>query len=303
MKVDIVIPSYRPQFFEQALLSAISQTYPLCSVFVSDNCPTDEIEQISKKYAPLGVLYQRSSELGSANYLSACNMGSGEIIKPLNDDDILHPFCIERMVQIFGTQMMSSTVGTVFSASNIIDTSNQITATRAPFQSSGLVTKRLVHTESLGRALNFYGELSTVAFSREHFKAICRLGGMKWREADCSTGNSDFGMFLNSVQLLPSGYISEILSYFRKSTNHASDSNPATNPFFYKLHLKWFELIKCLDLNSEVDAFHYSRLMTFVRNTLASFPNNPEVRVECAKFIGFLDKQKDALAQKNFKID
>ena len=302
-KVDIVIPSYRPRFFEQALRSALGQTYPNTSVFISDNCPSDEIEKISKKYEASGVTYMRSNSLGSANYLAACGMGSGDIVKPLNDDDILHPFCVERMVQTFGEHMHSSKVGTVFSASTVIDTSNRLTGNRAPFQSTGLVPKRLVHTESLGRATNFYGELSSVAFSRRHFADILALGGMKWRDADCSNGNSDFGMFLNSVERCPSGYVSEVLSYFRRSSDHASDSNRDTNPLFFKLHLKWFELLRCLDFKTEVDVFHYSRLKAFVNNTLAAFPNNSEVSEACTNFDNFLSERLSELRSISFKID
>jgi glycosyltransferase involved in cell wall biosynthesis len=44
--VSIVIPSYKPEFFEQTLRSALGQTYPNIQVLVLDNCPDEGIKNI-----------------------------------------------------------------------------------------------------------------------------------------------------------------------------------------------------------------------------------------------------------------
>src|SRR4051812_38017813 len=125
--VSIVIPSYKAAHFEQCVRSAIGQTYPNIEIMVSDNCPTEDIKAVCARYPQ--VIYQRNPAKREKNVLSAFYSGKGDLIKPLFDDDILHPFCIERMV---ATMNMDPEVQLVFSASQVINIDNERTETRRP---------------------------------------------------------------------------------------------------------------------------------------------------------------------------
>ncbi|MBV5323971.1 MAG: hypothetical protein J0626_01200, partial [Rhodospirillaceae bacterium] len=68
------------------------------------------------------MIYQRNPVTGPDNVLASLYSGRGQLIKPLFDDDILHPFCVERMVAVM---QADPRVELAFSASQVIDIDNQ----------------------------------------------------------------------------------------------------------------------------------------------------------------------------------
>ncbi len=225
--VSIVIPSYKPGHFEQCLRSAIGQTYPNIEILVSDNCPTEEIRAICARFP--GVLYQRSSVLRTDNQLGALYGAKGVFVKPLFDDDLLHPFCVERMVAAVAGR---DEVELVFSASQVIDSSNQRVETRRPYETSGLMAGRELHRSMALGMRNFIGEFSTIMFRRS------KLWQIGWQRLfmvgshDCTPGLADVAAYFNLVAGGAAFYIDEELSYFRRDAQLLSNSNPAANPNF-----------------------------------------------------------------------
>jgi len=224
-KVSIVIPSYKAEHFEQCLRSAIGQTYPNTEIVVSDNCPTEAIRDICARFP--GVIYQRNSAIRAANVLAAFYSGKGELVKPLFDDDILHPFCIERMVAVLQER---ADVQLVFSASQVIDAANRRVETRRPFEASGSMSGRdLQRNMTLGMR-NFVGEFSTILFRRDTLwqigpKALFTVG-----QHDCTLGLADVAAYINLAAGGSAFYIDEELSYFRRDPVLQSNSNPNANP-------------------------------------------------------------------------
>ena len=165
--VSIVIPSYKAAHFEQCLRSAIGQTYPRLEIMVSDNCPTEAIRDICAKYPQ--VIYQRNTGIRDKNVLGSFFSGKGDLIKPLFDDDILHPFCVERMVAAMN---QNPDVQLVFSASQVINIDNQRTDTRRPYQASGSMPGREMQRSMVLGMRNFVGEFSSIMFRRERLWEI-----------------------------------------------------------------------------------------------------------------------------------
>lgn len=92
--VSICIPAYKPDYFEECLQSCLMQRYPFQELVISDDCPTDAIEQIVKKYAaePRIRYYRNIPSLGLArNYVRLAELASCEWLKFMDDDDILQP--------------------------------------------------------------------------------------------------------------------------------------------------------------------------------------------------------------------
>ncbi len=91
--VSIVIPAYNPRFFDQALLSALAQTYENVEIIVCDDSPGDEIRDIvaSFKEPAHPVRYLKNPQrLGlQGNLLRCVEEARGEFIKVLCDDDRL----------------------------------------------------------------------------------------------------------------------------------------------------------------------------------------------------------------------
>ena len=236
-KVSIVIPSYKPQHFEQCLRSAIGQTYPNTEILVSDNCPTEEIRDICARFP--GVIYQRCSVVRDGNIYAAFFSGKGEYIKPLFDDDILHPFCVERMVS---TMMANPRVQMVFSASQVIDMNNVRTETRRAYEVSGSMSGRDLHRSMVLGMRNFVGEFSTVMFTRAKLWEVGYHQLFRMAGHDCTRGLSDVASYCNLVEGGDVFYIDEELSYFRRDQRLQSESNPAVNKNFGYCFSDYFDL-------------------------------------------------------------
>ncbi|SDH50089.1 MULTISPECIES: glycosyltransferase [unclassified Duganella] len=229
--VSIVIPSYKPGHFEQTLKTAIGQTYPRIEILVSDNCPTEEIRDICARYPQ--VTYQRNTALRDKNVLGAFFSGKGELIKPLFDDDLLHPFCVERMV---ATMNQEASVQLVFSASQVINIDNERVAPRRPYEVNGSMSGRDLHRSLLLGERNIVGEFSTIMFRRERLWEIGPLRLFHYGQQDCTFGLADVAAYINLAGNDNVFYIDEELSYFRKDKRHESYSNYRHNP----------DVIRCL---------------------------------------------------------
>lgn len=223
--VSIVIPSYKPGHFEQCLRSAVGQTYPRTEILVSDNCPTDAIERICQRFP--GVIYQRCTVTRADNVIAALFSAKGQLIKPLFDDDLLHPFCVERMVS---AMQGSGNVSMVFSASQVIDIDNLRTEMRRPYQQSGTIAGRAMHRGMVLGLCNFVGEFSSILFRRESLWKIGTADLFHIAGHDFTVGLADLAFYLQLAAQGDAFYIDEELTYFRRDDRLASNSNASANP-------------------------------------------------------------------------
>jgi len=98
--VSILIPAHSPQFFAQALGSALAQTWPNIEVVVGDDCPGEEIRAIVESMPDPRVRYERHVPgLGfGGNFTRLFELARGECVKYLNDDDLLAPACVQNLL-------------------------------------------------------------------------------------------------------------------------------------------------------------------------------------------------------------
>ena len=225
--VSIVIPAYKASHFEQTLRSAIGQTYSNIEIIVSDNCPTEDIREICGKFN--GVIYQRSSVFRVENVTAALFSGKGQFIKPLFDDDILHPFCVERMVSAI---LPRDNVEMVFSASGVINALNQRIEVRRPFEATGSMSGTDLHRMMTLGFKNPVGEFSSILFRRAKLWELGPAGIFSFSGVDFLKGLGDIVLYWNLTRHGVAFYIDEELSYFRKDQSLPSNSNPSANPDF-----------------------------------------------------------------------
>ncbi|MCL6700793.1 glycosyltransferase [Pseudomonas sp. T1.Ur] len=125
--VSIVIPAYNPRFFDQALLSALAQTYENVEIIVCDDSPGDEIRDIvaSFKEPAHPVRYLKNPQrLGlQGNLLRCVEEAQGEFIKVLCDDDRLFAPCIAMQAQAL---LEHADVSVVFALRLLCDAGNFI---------------------------------------------------------------------------------------------------------------------------------------------------------------------------------
>jgi len=172
--VSIVIPAYKPDFFQACLDSALSQTYSNIEVIVSDDCPMDGIFDIVTKANDARVRYYRNTPAyGPAlNYVESCGLAQGEYIKYLNDDDLLHPECLQRMVPY----LEDEEVKLVTSYRQEVNVVGQALPDRlhnqALFQDAVLVDGKSLAAATLRHQLNFIGEPSCFLFRKKDVSQI-----------------------------------------------------------------------------------------------------------------------------------
>lgn len=236
--VSIVIPSYKPEFFEQTLRTAIGQTYSNTEIIVSDNCPTENIALTCALFN--GVHYYRNELKGGQNILDAIFSAKGDYIKPLFDDDLLHPFCVERMVEAFQS---SSNTSMVFSASATINNQNKRGKQRRPANQAFLIDGRELQRQMILSFQNFVGEFSTIMLRGETLKQYDRTSSLTYSDTIYAKGLSDVVFYWNTTLGHQAHYIDEELSYFRFDPQHNSNSNPDSNPDFVFAITDWIDLL------------------------------------------------------------
>ena len=236
--VSVVIPSYKSGNFEKALRSAVGQSYPRIEIIVSDNCPTEEIRAICENYN--GIIYQRSYAFRLENISAAFFSGKGEFIKPLFDDDILHPFCVERMVE---AMLSNDAVAMTYSASSVIDRNNKKTQLRRPFSASGTMSGLDLHRSILLNFNNHVGECTSVMFRRSTLWNIGSKGLFSYRNLNFYLGLADVALYINLTKDGLAYYIDEELSYFRRDLSLKSNTTNIDDPGFGFTGSDWIDLL------------------------------------------------------------
>lgn len=218
--VSIVVPTYKPRFFEAALQSALLQTYGNIEILISDDCPGLDVQDILSRYLvhaskPIRIIRNEPGLGGLLNYTQCVTEARGQFVKFLNDDDILLPTCIERMVEVFNGD---SSISLVTSRRLLIDglgrTLPEIQATKCPFLKNTRINGRDLISYLADYPMNFIGEPSTVMFRREHLvnvtPNVCCLQGETIRAIN------DLAMYVNILTHGDLAYLVEPLSCFRQ---------------------------------------------------------------------------------------
>lgn len=215
--VSIMIPAYRAAFFRAALQSALAQTYRETEIIVCDDSEREEIEAIVRECdAAARVRYVRNPARlgGRGNYRQGLALAQGEFVKYLNDDDVLMPECVERLVDAF-RNTPDLTLAT--SHRQRIDAAGALLPDQA-------ATMRIVDADtliggvSLGNVmlmspLNVVGEPSTVLFRKAD---LADLAPDYFRfQAEEGRGIIDMTLWATLLLRGDAVYLRDSLSHFR----------------------------------------------------------------------------------------
>ena len=168
-RVSIVIPAYGERFFAQALASACAQTFTDVEIVVCDDSPGGAIEAAVKGANDARIRYVRNPRnLGfSGNFTECFRQARGELVKFLNDDDLLEPRCVEGLVGGFD---FDPRVTLVTSRRRPIDENGQVVQghfASAPISHvSCLIPGHEMGNIVLINSVNFIGEPSTAMFRK-----------------------------------------------------------------------------------------------------------------------------------------
>ena len=101
--VSIVIPTYnRCYYLQQAIDSAVKQTYSNIEVIISDNCSIDDTQEIVESFLDSRIKYwQHPENIGMfANQIHGLKMAKGKYIASLHDDDMWESDFLAKLVPI-----------------------------------------------------------------------------------------------------------------------------------------------------------------------------------------------------------
>ncbi len=238
--VSILIPAYKPRFFRECLTSALAQTWRKSEIIVSDDCPTEEINIICGEYGA-HLRYERNpypGVLGHNNIRHLCRLARGKYIKLLFDDDILHPFCVQYLVEALEAETPSGAT-LAFSPRVKIDSDNHPVERIDAFagRSGRLLPGRDVIRRMATTMLNPIGEFTTILFRRSDIfdrngnLQIMSVEGVHWR------GLSDVALFVDLCARGPAVMVEDVMSYFRVHTQ--SNSDPGSNPEWFFAVADW----------------------------------------------------------------
>ena len=176
--VSVVIPAYKPTWFEAALLSACQQTYETLEIIVCDDSASTLIASVVERVAKITAIpirYQRNQNalFELHNTVECIRLARGHYVKFLHDDDVLHPDCVEQLVAVMednpGISMASS-------RRTRIDSEGQpmpdILATTPLFPMDVQLDGKELVSWLVDHTLNFIGEPSCVLCRREDLMAF-----------------------------------------------------------------------------------------------------------------------------------
>jgi glycosyltransferase involved in cell wall biosynthesis len=217
--VSILMTTYKAMFFKPCLESALNQTYKNCEIIICDDCPTEAIRTIVTPYLERDArikYFKNPTRLHLRENFKKCfSLAQGDYIKFLNDDDILHAECIERMLSCL---QQFPDVTLVTSRRLLIDEKDDYSHD-AEFNRPLAINDSLIEGCHLTAAVlfkgkNYIGEPTTVMFRRcdlinaqpDMMSFAGRLG---------KKGVRDINSWLNLLSKGDAIYLAEPLSYFR----------------------------------------------------------------------------------------
>ncbi|UJF35502.1 glycosyltransferase family 2 protein [Paenibacillus hexagrammi] len=228
--VSILLPTYnRPKYVEQALKSALQQTYANVEIIICDNSNNDETERIVSTYleqpgtANLKYVKNKSNIGPIANMQKCFDLASGDFINYLMDDDLLHPEKIAIMVKAINKDnritLVTSRRAVIDMSGQAIHLSSQAHPFYLPNQKKNVVDGNAVIQRMLYDRKNYIGEPTSVLFRKADLKQPFGVFYGK-----LANNNVDVATWLSLLEGKKAVFLSTPLNSFRKHANQISQS-------------------------------------------------------------------------------
>ncbi|HYZ76658.1 MAG TPA: glycosyltransferase [Gaiellaceae bacterium] len=118
--VSICMPAFNAErWIAVALESALGQTYADFELVLADNGSTDRTLEIARSFDDPRIRIETATEtIGAvANHNRAIRLSRGAFVKLLHADDLLHPDCVEAMVEL---AFSDDAIGLVFAPREVL---------------------------------------------------------------------------------------------------------------------------------------------------------------------------------------
>lgn len=224
--VSILIPAYKAEFFETALISALNQDWGNIEIIVCDDSDNDSIRLLCEKYnthPARPVYYKKNTQrlLETGNVLRCLSLSRGKYIKFLYDDDTLKHHCVSRLVAALKSHpnaIIASSRRTRIDQNGI--PLPDITATAFPFTQDALINGDDLIAFLCDYQVNFIGEPSVFLCYREDLMELGdQIFNIKNEEMPYF---ADVALMIKLFRKGDLAFISESLSCFRISNEQIS---------------------------------------------------------------------------------
>jgi glycosyltransferase involved in cell wall biosynthesis len=274
-KVSILIPAYKPNWLDKAIMSALQQNYGNIEIIVTDDCPTDAVGDVVSRYSNRIRYFKNADRDGRGynNIVRALSLATGEYIKFLFDDDLLHADCCSVLA---GGLDSNAACSLAFSARHVINEQDcDVGSFRFKDTTEYIDSKTTIRQMALS-CTNFIGEPSTVLFRRSDYLAMGPEGlfGLRNKPARALI---DVALFANLAGRGDYFFFSDrLLSSFRRSSLQNSQSNRGVLRFAVS---EWMDLLSESvrnDLVSKKEAIIAAS--RFREKSMRYYRNDPEMQ-------------------------
>jgi glycosyltransferase involved in cell wall biosynthesis len=212
--VSVIIPAYNAELFiERTLRSVLAQTYQNLEVIVVDDGSQDRtaaiVQSIAQEDDRIHFFQQANAGVAAARNL-AIQKARGELIAPIDADDIWFPQNLEKQVRCITTD---TGIGLVYSWSVEIDESDQLSGGFHASYQKGEVYLALLNQ-------NFIGNASAVLLRRECLNQVGRYDSTL--RAQGAQGSEDWDLYLRLSERYSVGVVPEFLVGYRQITTSMS---------------------------------------------------------------------------------
>lgn len=179
-RVSVCVPTYCGAATLGATIeSVLSQKFSDLELIVIDDGSPDETRVVVSKYSDPRLRYIRNDvNLGPEGNWNRClEEAKGKYFKLLPHDDVLHPDCLGKQVEVLDKDIRSA-IAFVFCARNVVDINGQHLMTRAfPRRRVGIISAPDAVKQCLWRGTNLFGEPGAVLFRRSDIERTGKFDG------------------------------------------------------------------------------------------------------------------------------
>ncbi|MBX8519663.1 glycosyltransferase [Pseudomonas cichorii] len=312
--VSIVIPAYKPAFFEAALASALRQNHDEIEILVCDDCRDDSIKNIVDKLSPDSrwpIRYlKNATSLGEPHNIAyGISQARGEYIKFLYDDDILVPDCVRLQFDVLHD---SPDIKLVSATRKRIDSNGDLLpdnlATLNPFGKNVVLDGPELVSFLSQNPVNFVGEPSSVMCRREDVLAFGQ--DIMSLNQTLIWGLGDVALYLKLLRQGNLAMLARTLSYFRVSDQQSSEGFRVDPTLPREGHANHYRITRELGwvrpdgLNDTVKIAPLSQRDHIQELDLrAHFDRRPEATKRNTQVAGWLGKRRPSPAEHSLLAD
>lgn len=236
--VSILVPAYKPEYLQKAIISAQTQSFTDIEILVGDDNSDGRLREIVASFDDPRIQYfHHGFHDGLRNSRQLWERCTGKYVKWLYDDDILMPGSVEALL---GALRQHPRAAMAFHERAVIDDKDKVIhlpPALIPAGQIALIDRRFLVQNMIAGANNFIGEPSNVMMVRD---AVDISTVMSYRSWDFRYLN-DVAMYMNLADQAPLVLVGGYLSCFRR---HAMQNSGNASPIIAAGFYEWEVIVR-----------------------------------------------------------